>query len=67
MVGGVVEQFRVNHPLVPIQLLHDGVQVVPEAVELARAAIQAEFGAIGLIPSIKPDNIAAVTYVAEAV
>ena len=61
MVDGVIERFRRSWPLVPIQLIHDAVLVTTEAVEIAREAILAEFGSIGLIPGIKPEKQETVT------
>jgi hypothetical protein len=53
MIDGVVERFRLQYPDLPILTIHDSVLVVRDAVEIARAAILAEFAGIGLRPSIK--------------
>jgi hypothetical protein len=53
MIEGVVGSFERLHPDVPIQTIHDAVLVVPEAVEIAKAAILAEFASVGLVPRVK--------------
>ena len=53
MIGGVVERFRVAHPNVAIQTIHDSVLVHPEMLDLTEDTILDVFGAIGLTPQIK--------------
>ncbi len=53
LIEGVVGQFLLYHPRVPIQTIHDSVLVTVEAAEIAVSAIHAQFDRIGLKPHIK--------------
>jgi hypothetical protein len=53
MIEGVVGRFMRHHQEAPIQTIHDSVLVTPDAVEIAKTAINIEFASIGLKPSVK--------------
>ncbi len=57
MISGVAEYFRTNHPLNPIQTVHDSLLINANSVSKAENAIIEEFNKIGLMPFLKTKHM----------
>ena len=52
MIEGVCGRLMVEHPDCPLVTIHDSIMTTPDWVETVRATIMAEFGRIGIQPTL---------------